>query len=402
MISAIVDLILSRLNSQSRNVNASFLRSVRFIRIVRTLRIIRSFKHLREFRKMVFSLMASLQTLFWSLLLVFSVMYSFALWFTQVAAYHRKDKEGPLTEDSEAIFLYYASFGRTVYSLLGAITNGYSWHELVDPWIATDHYFTVFLFFTYIALSVYGLMNIVTSVFVESAMHATRHFQDLLMDEQKREQEVYTLHLKRIFHQIDKEGDGLIDFKEMQQIINEGESELPGYLEALGISSADVWVLFQLLDLDGGGAIDIDEFCKGCLQLKGEARSFDINCMIRESRAMVKTHAEFMAHVEERLNRLDILSTTVERRVSSGLMAFSSKLDKQTMARKKSSKFHSPDRLELSNHQVCPLTPRSPEQTPRRGISHSQSDLYSSGPCLQPGHTLAEEAFLESISGNVV
>merc|ERR1712232_146910 len=39
----------------------------------------------------------------------------------------------------------------------------------------------------------------------------------------------------------------------------------------------DARSLFDLLDKDSSGEVDIDEFCEGCLRLKGEAKSFDIH-----------------------------------------------------------------------------------------------------------------------------
>jgi len=227
---------------------------------------------------------------------------------------------------------HYSSFSRSIYTLFAAVAGGYSWHVLVDPWISSDTWLSSTMFFVFIALAVFGLMNIVTSVFVESAMYATRHFQDLLVDAQKKELEMYTYHMRRIFREIDKDEGGTISFKEMRMFLNDSGSELPQYLEALGISSADVWVLFRLLDKDNSGNIDIDEFCDGCMRLKGEAKSFDINCMIFESRAMVRNHASFMEFVEDRFAQigfqLDQSTREIDKRVSIGYCAMMSRLDK--------------------------------------------------------------------------
>ena len=38
--------------------------------------------------------------------------------------------------------------------------------------------------------------------------------------------------------------------------------------------SEDVWGLFLLLDADGNGAVDLDEFVNGCMQLRGPAKSY--------------------------------------------------------------------------------------------------------------------------------
>jgi hypothetical protein len=300
ILSVVMDVLESMIGARFQVVrNARVLRAVRLFRIVRTLRIIRTLKYVREFRKMVYSLMSSVQTLFWSCLLMFGVMYTFALWFTQSAAHYSHNNGS-----NAGLERYYSSFGKTMYSLFGAVSDGYSWHVLVDPWIAVDDHLSVALFLLYITTVIFGLLNIVTSVFVESAMHATRHFQDLLMDARKKDLEMYTYHLERIFRKIDTDNGGTISFDEMNEFLTAEHSELPAYLEALGISSDDVWVLFKLLDRDSSGEVDIHEFCAGCLQLKGDAKSFDVNCMIYESRAMAQTQSDFMEFVEDRLESL--------------------------------------------------------------------------------------------------
>merc|ERR1712187_1002588 len=137
---------------------------------------------------------------------------------------------------------------------------------------------------------------------------------------------------EKIFREIDMNGEGTLSFQEMYQFLNDRHSDLPQYLEALGISSKDVRVLFRLLDRDASGSIDISEFCEGCMRLKGEAKSFDINCMIYESRAMIKNHAKFMQFVEERFEhiglQLENKMCALGKQVSMGYCAMMSRLEK--------------------------------------------------------------------------
>merc|ERR1740121_2840658 len=47
-------------------------------------------------------------------------------------------------------------------------------------------------------------------------------------------------------------------------------------LASLDLEISDVDAFFNLLDYDGNGAVDIDEFTLGCMRLKGTARSLDV------------------------------------------------------------------------------------------------------------------------------
>merc|ERR1712039_189178 len=42
----------------------------------------------------------------------------------------------------------------------------------------------------------------------------------------------------------------------------------------------------------------IDEFCAGCLRLKGTAKSFDIHCIIYENHRLVYKWQQFMKYLE--------------------------------------------------------------------------------------------------------
>merc|ERR1712203_663726 len=75
-------------------------------------------------------------------------------------------------------------------------------------------------------------------------------------------------------------------------------------LEALEITAFDARSMFKLLDRDGSGNIDIEEFCDGCLRLKGEAKSFDIQCLIYESQRLITKTTALMGHLEESITDL--------------------------------------------------------------------------------------------------
>ncbi|CAK9046398.1 unnamed protein product [Durusdinium trenchii] len=54
-----------------------------------------------------------------------------------------------------------------------------------------------------------------------------------------------------------------------------------------GSRVADCRPLFDILD-DGDGHITIAEFCKGLMQLKGQARTLDIHMLHRENSKVLK------------------------------------------------------------------------------------------------------------------
>ena len=58
------------------------------------------------------------------------------------------------------------------------------------------------------------------------------------------------------------------------------------YMQVLEIKIQDCRPLFDILD-DGDGRITIPEFCKGLMQLKGQARALDIVMLQRENKKVL-------------------------------------------------------------------------------------------------------------------
>merc|ERR1712187_278151 len=154
----------------------------------------------------------------------------------------------------------------------------------------------------YISITLLGVLNIVTSVFVESAMQSIHRSRELMIQEKMLDKEMFCNHLKQIFRVIDTDQSGTISDTELQKFMEDQSLGLHMYFEALELNAADVDALFQLLDLDGSGCVDIDEFCDGCMQLKGEAKSYDIKVVMHEVLSIQKSLARFMVEVDGRLS----------------------------------------------------------------------------------------------------
>lgn len=58
------------------------------------------------------------------------------------------------------------------------------------------------------------------------------------------------------------------------------------YMQVLEVKIQDCRPLFDILD-DGDGRITIPEFCKGLMQLKGQARALDIVMLQRENKKVL-------------------------------------------------------------------------------------------------------------------
>lgn len=278
---SVIDLLFEAVSSTE----AQYLRVLRIFRLLRSFRLMKWLRHMREFRKMIFAMAVSAQTLFWAVVLLIFVMFLFGVWFTTRTRAFLLDESnaGNDAGNDSDLEKRFGSLSASMFSLWMSVTGGMNWFYILLPLSQVSPILSV-LFVCYVAITLLGVMNIVTSVFVESAMRSTQHYRDLLMQEKKRQKETCAKHLQEIFHSIDIDGSGMINLKELKTFLSDSSLELQEYLAALELDADDARALFKLLDGDGSGEIDIQEFCDGCLRLKGEAKSFDINCLIYNSK----------------------------------------------------------------------------------------------------------------------
>merc|ERR1711879_930501 len=214
------------------------------------------------------------------------VVYAFGIWITLfVSSYRFESTEQKPPQADALLYKHYGSLPRTMFTLFLSITNGIAWGEVASP-LSSINFSVVAILIVYIALALFGLLNILTSVFVESALEATQHYKELMIEESENRRKKYCQHLRHIFYAIDKDGSGTITKGEMMDFIASELPQLHEYFNALGVDTSNLTALFKLLDYNDSGDIDISEFCTGCLRLKGEAKSFDVNLLIYEIRRL--------------------------------------------------------------------------------------------------------------------
>merc|ERR1719221_1760832 len=86
--------------------------------------------------------------------------------------------------------------------------------------------------------------------------------------------------MRQIFETVDQDQSGEISLMEMKETMQDGE--VSSYFAALGVDAKQVSQLFRLLDMDNSGTITREEFLKGCLYLRGNAKSIDIAVVHQE------------------------------------------------------------------------------------------------------------------------
>jgi len=267
--------------SMESGFNFSFLRILRILRLVRIIRIIRILRLIGELRAIVSSIAGSLKSLGWTVALLFLLVYVFGVYFTQMVLDHRVALQmdpaiSRNEEDLQSLVRYYGSLGRSILSLYQAITGGVDWNELTVPIMNEIHVLVGGVIVLYIAFGVLALLNVVTGVFVESALKSAKEDRDDYM----------LHHVKALFQSADASKKGCLDWEDFKGIAD--NPQMLEFFRAIDVDPAQAQAVFQLLDADESGQIDLDEFLNGCLCLHGPAKAIDISTLRYELRIMAK------------------------------------------------------------------------------------------------------------------
>eukprot|EP00927_Polykrikos_kofoidii_P083060 TRINITY_DN8418_c0_g1_i3.p1 TRINITY_DN8418_c0_g1~~TRINITY_DN8418_c0_g1_i3.p1 ORF type:complete len:664 (-),score=99.18 TRINITY_DN8418_c0_g1_i3:158-2149(-) len=254
------------------------LRSLRPIRILRVFRLLETSYVTPEVRVLFVSIKSSVRSLGCSFFVLFIFTYTCSVPITMiVTTYTLTHPEND--EARHALEGFYGSLDRSMLALFQAITDGFHWRELLEP--LEKHcspWFTV-VFVIYIGFTQLAVMNILTGLFVESAIKTA--------EEDKRRG--VGNKMRKIFEAADSDGSGTISYCEFMFCM-EKDPLMAAYLSALDIRTEQAKELFRLLDTDCSGEVDYDEFTQGCIRLQGPVKAIDFAAFIVEWR-MLNLHS---------------------------------------------------------------------------------------------------------------
>jgi len=282
----------------------SFLRVTRIARLFRMgkiLRIFRIVRFMRAVRNMLVSISGSVLHLFSALTVMCIFMFVTSLVLMQgVASDISKvppeppsgarvlaslfDNAAEQTRIQEIATLY-GNLPRSMMTLFLTISGGLEWSKAAGPLVKLGAFYGV-IWTAYVAFMVFGMLNVLTGIFVEQAMAAMVNDKDNMIQTALEERESLIQTIRNVFKDSDIDGSGYVTQQEMDVLLE--NPELQAYIKAIGIDSTEAKGLFVLLDDDASGTVCIDEFVTGFLRLKGGAKAVDMVTLMFENRKIFK------------------------------------------------------------------------------------------------------------------
>jgi len=251
--------------------NTMSLRVLRLLRLLKMFRVVRIARFMRELRTMITSIVGSMRTLFWSMVMMSLILYIFGLVFLQAATAALPDES--LDDITRGQLLqYFGSVYRSMLTLYIATTGGEDWGPMASPLVSTGvGYYYLFLF--YISFLSMAILNVVMGLFVDAAMKATEKDRIETLKEAADDFAGFQDSVIAMFKEYDTSGDGLIDQGELVESYS--HPKMQAFMQHLDIADSEVTTLFELLDKNGSG-VPVKDLVKGCFRVSRGAKSLDI------------------------------------------------------------------------------------------------------------------------------
>jgi len=298
-------------------VKVELLRKLTVLRTLRLVRLAAAVRFRPEFKDMwalLKGLYESVETLFWTYVMIGCVLYFFAIMATSLIGKQQAFAgegdldcpEGDFPEEYLTECIARRNFGNVLLSMLSLfqIMTLDSWSAMIRP-LMKVHWWVVLFFILFISVAVFVLMNLVTAIIVEHAFSNGKADEQDRAARLEREKEQELEELRYFFEVIDEDRSGKLTQSEFFGAAK--QPKVRQKLRALDIMPKDMSELWDILD-DGDGELDVEEFVNGIRRLRGEARAKDILRLQKELRVLedsVNSIEESMDVSKERMSKIE-------------------------------------------------------------------------------------------------
>ena len=279
-IELIVDFIdLQTLGAGTSNGNFRVIRVFRITRVLQVVRSVRLVRFISAFRELVISVLDTVRQLVWAMVLLILVIYSFGVLFADAALQHLDAAGYPASADSslDRLQFHFGGVYDSCTTLFRTLLAGFDWIEAADA-LEPMGIMWVQLFHVYVAFGDFALLNVITGVFVNSAIKTRERDHEVLM----HHVQAFRMLVENLWKKIDSSGQGQITISEFEELFN--DEDMVAFFAAIEVSAVDAWTLFDSLDADGDHLISYEEFSQRCLQLHGSAKAVDLFALKQQAR----------------------------------------------------------------------------------------------------------------------
>jgi len=138
---------------------------------------------------------------------------------------------------------------------------------------------------------------------VDSAYQVSQRDREYVVQCEVERNKKYMADIKTFFYEADKDRSGMLSLEEFEEHLK--QDRVKAYFQALELDISQARALFMLLDVDGSNEVELEEFIGGCMRMKGDAKSIDVNMLLYENEKMIVKWTHFMELCTDKFERIE-------------------------------------------------------------------------------------------------
>lgn len=234
------------------------LRLLRVARILRLTRILRKSQSLKELRRLLTMMATCMKALAWSFIICFGVMSFWAMLMVEIIHPIVRESGDLYFADCEQCRRATQSVMDANLLLFKTVIAGDSWGLIAVP-VIEDHPLTAIIFIGSQLTLVFGVLNLIVAVVVDTFAESRAHDVLNLAEEMEQEMASDQKSLQKMFQRIDDDSSGTVTVEELIAGARR-DPELQSRLAVMDIDEVDLEQLFDMIDVEGTGHLSAKDF----------------------------------------------------------------------------------------------------------------------------------------------
>lgn len=277
---------------------------VRVLRLLRVARIFRLLQYFHELWLMVAGVVDAMWTLIWAWVLIVMILYSFGVFLTGSLGPFQTvvTCEGLPGTKLEDLF---GSIHISMFTLFSMMTMN-NWGDIARCTMQVESW-TWIVFVLFFLCTSFGMLNMVVAVTVEGTLERAMKQRNEGLAKSETERREAIAQVVDIFSFSDTNGDGHVTRKEFLSALT--HTDVMRKLLEIGIDIRKAKNLFDILDYDSSGSLDLREFVHGMMRARGTAQAKDVLALqcdvLRSHQRQLEDLLECRDHFSLRLDSVD-------------------------------------------------------------------------------------------------
>lgn len=275
------------------NTDVSGLGILVILRVLRLFRLARTFKLLVQFREMAIlikGLMSSAGIVVYTLVLLIVMLFIFACAGKELVGSVAQDPDvDPVISDLAV--QYFSTVTVSMLTLVQFVCLD-SVAAIYEPMIKARPILSVYFLCTILVIGIV-LMNLITAVMVNSAIEKAQEDKDVMRAIAREKSEKLAHDIRDLFVRLDEDGSHDISKEEFMNLDDEHMMLLNECLPEM-----DPLEIFEAVDVDNSGSVDIEEFAHGVMNLVKSGVSPQMKRMCKQMDIVHNTMRQIIVNQE--------------------------------------------------------------------------------------------------------